>query len=73
MILSVDDSMADYHLSRICEFAKIMNVSDDKLLDIAAVIKYIYNDNDNKGEFEFKSSSVKKVFKDLVNLFRPEA
>lgn len=45
MILTVDKTNAEEHLSMICDFSKMLQISDDELEDIVTIIERIYNKN----------------------------
>lgn len=64
MVLSVDETDADEKLSLICDFAKMLQITDDELIDIANIIKLIYHDTNER--YAFKSASTSYVFEKLV-------
>ena len=64
MVLSVDETDADEKLSLICDFAKMLQITDDELIDIANIIKLIYHDTNER--YAFKSASTEYVFEKLV-------
>lgn len=43
-ILAVDDTDKEKHLSDICDIARIFDIPDDEVLDIANVVKYVIRD-----------------------------
>ena len=43
MILAVDDVDKEEHLSLICDFAKMLKISDEEMMDIVQVIRVIYH------------------------------
>lgn len=45
MILAVDDTDKEKHLSTICDFARMLKVSDDEMLDLVNVVKYVFQDD----------------------------
>lgn len=68
MILAVDKSDYDEHLSLICDFARMFKITDDEMDDIVQVIKFVFHEtNDNS---IIKTDSVKKVFEHVFNLFK---
>lgn len=67
MILTVDDTNADEKLSLICDFARMLKITDDEMLDISYTIKTIYNEVDT--EYEFKTNSVPAVLGNTFNLY----
>lgn len=67
MILTVDDTNADEKLSLICDFAKMLKITDDEMLDISYTIKTIYNEIDK--EYEFKTDTVPAILGNTFNLY----
>lgn len=67
MILSVDDTDADDKLSLICDIARMLKITDDELIDIAYVIKTVYNDVDDG--YKIKTDMAKKVFGKVIKLY----
>ena len=59
MILGVDDTDANEKLSLICDFAKMLNISNEEMMDMAGYVKAIYAGNDK--EYSFKSNTVKSI------------
>lgn len=43
-VLAVDDNEKEKHLSEICDYARIFNVTDDEMIGIVNVVKYIVQD-----------------------------
>jgi hypothetical protein len=66
IILTVDNNRAEEHLSLICDFAKLLNITNDEFEDIIYVIKNIYNDVDEK--YTFKSKLIPDIFNSILNL-----
>lgn len=60
MILTVDKNKADEYLSLICDFAKMLKITDDEFEDIIHIIKIIYNEIDK--DYIFKTEKIKTVF-----------
>ena len=67
MILTVDKTDAEEHLAIICDFAKMLRITEDEFEDIIRVIKIIYNEETT--EYVFKSENIKKTLGSLVNLY----
>jgi len=67
MILSVDDADADQKLSLICDFAKMLRITDDEMVDISYVIKNLYNAVDSS--YVFKTETIPSVFGNVFNLY----
>ena len=65
MILTVDESQQD-KLPLICDFARMMNITDEEMMDLVNVIRYIYH----KGQASaVKSDNVKAVFEDVLKMY----
>lgn len=54
MILTVDDTDKEEHLSLICDFARMLKISDEEMMDIVQVIQMIYNKAEDMIEFQTK-------------------
>ena len=66
IILTFDNNRAEEHLSLICDFAKLLNITNDEFEDIIYVIKIIYNEVDEK--YTFKSKLIPDIFNSILNL-----
>lgn len=44
MVLAVDDTDKEKHLSTICDFARMLDVSDEEMMDLVNVVKYVFQD-----------------------------
>lgn len=66
-ILTVQKDGYDDKLSLICDFAHMLRISDDELIDISYTIKCIYNEVET--EYVFKSETVPAVLGNLFNWF----
>lgn len=66
LILAVDKTDYEEKLSLICDFAKILHISDEKMLDIVQVIKYIFREETNP---EFVSERVPEIFEDVLKMY----
>lgn len=61
MVLAVDDTNKEKHLSLICDFARMLEVTDDEMKDLVNVIKRIFK----CGDYEpIKTHKVKIMFYD---------
>lgn len=67
MILTVDKRNQEEALSLICDFAKILKISDDEMMDILHVIKYLYYPE--MREATFKSDTIPACFSKVMNLY----
>ena len=57
MILTVDKTDAEEHLALICDFAKMLRITEDEFEDIIQCIKIVYNEVTT--EYVFKSDNVR--------------
>lgn len=64
MILTVDKTDAEEHLSLICDFARMLNISDDELEDIVLIIKSLYT---GRRRVFFKTANVPKLLGNAWN------
>ena len=64
LILTVDDSDREEHLSLICDLARMLQVSDEEVMDMLQVIQVIYRKDD--GGVKFLSKSIPEYFKMLL-------
>ena len=59
MVLAVDDTDKEKHLSLICDFARMLEVTDDEMKDLVNVIKRIFK----CGDYEpIKTQKVRDTF-----------
>lgn len=54
MILTVDKTDAEEHLALICDFAKMLRITEDEFEDIIQCIKNVYNEGTTKYVFKSK-------------------
>lgn len=71
MILTVEKTDAEEHLALICDFAKMLRITEDEFEDIIQSIKIVYNEGTT--EYEFKSDDVQSIFERLFNMYGIEA
>lgn len=64
MILIVDDTKQGEHLSLICDFAQVLGISNEEMLDIVNVIAIVYDKAEDS--IEFHSNLILKVFNLLL-------
>lgn len=64
MMLTVDDTDKEKHLSLICDFARMLKISDEEMLDILKVIQVIYHKAEDR--IEFNSESIPNNFARLL-------
>lgn len=67
MILTVDKTDAEEHLALICDFAKMLRITEDEFEDIIQIIKIIYNEVTS--EYLFKSENIPSIFGSLLNIY----
>lgn len=67
MILTVDDTDKEEHLSLICDFAKMLKVSDEEIMDIVQIIRVIYHKEE--AGFKLRSYDVRKCFEKLLRQY----
>ena len=66
MILTVDKADAENHLALICDFAKMLRITEDEFEDIIQTVKSVYHEATT--EYMFKSKSIPSVFGSLFNM-----
>ena len=66
MILAVDDTNKEEHLSLICDYAKMLKVTDEEMSDLVNVVKYVFQD---KTFEDLKTETVKKYFENVLNIY----
>lgn len=64
MILTVDKTDVEEHLSLICDFAKMLNISEEEVEDIVYLIKFVYDATET--EYIFKSATIPRAFANLL-------
>lgn len=67
LILTVDKTDYEQHLSLICDFARMLKITDDEIRDILHVIKSIYHKQDKR--YTLKTETITKNFSDVLNLY----
>lgn len=67
MILTVDKTDAEEHLALICDFAKMLRITEDEFEDIIQTIKIVYNELTT--EYVFKSENIPSIFGSLFNMY----
>ncbi len=68
MVLTVDKTDVEEKLSLICDFVKMLNITDAELEDIIHVIKIVYNEVEK--EYQFKTETIPNTFGKLFNLYK---
>lgn len=67
LVLTVDKSKAQEYLSLICDFAKMLEITNDEFEDIIYVIKCVYNVVDKN--YAFKTETIPNIFDGVLNLY----
>lgn len=67
MILTVDKTDAEEHLALICDFAKMLRITEDEFEDIIQCIKIVYNEVTT--EYVFKSDTVRSILGSLCDMY----
>lgn len=71
MILTVDKTDAEEHLALICDFAKMLRITEDEFEDIIQTIKIVYNEVTT--EYVFKSENILSTLGALFNMYDGQA
>lgn len=67
LVLTVDKNKAQEYLSLICDFAKMLKITNDEFEDIIHVIKCVYNVKDKN--YAFKTEIIPNIFDGVLNLY----
>lgn len=67
MILTVEKTDAEEHLALICDFAKMLRITEDEFEDIIQYIKIVYDEVTT--EYVFKSDTVRSTLGSLCDLY----
>lgn len=67
MILTVEKTDAEEHLALICDFAKMLRITEDEFEDIIQTVKIVYNVVTT--EYTFKSENIPSVLGSLFNMY----
>lgn len=67
MILTVDKTDAEEHLALICDFAKMLRITEDEFEDIIQTIKIVYHEVTT--EYVFKSENIPSTLGALFNMY----
>lgn len=71
MILTVEKTDAEEHLALICDFAKMLKITEDDFYDIIQIIKIVYNEVTTV--CVFRSDNVLLIFSELLDMYGIEA
>ncbi|WP_186430041.1 hypothetical protein [Clostridium sp. BSD9I1] len=67
MVLTVDKTDAEEHLSLICDFARMLKITDDEMEDMLMVIKVLYHEEESG--FEFNTETVPNIFSRVLCVY----
>ncbi|MEG0963520.1 MAG: hypothetical protein RSF88_11775 [Lachnospiraceae bacterium] len=67
MVLTVDKTDVEEHFSLICDFARMLKITDDEMEDMLMVIKILYHEEESG--FEFKTRRVPIIFSRVLCLY----
>lgn len=70
MILAVDKTEEDKHISLICNFAKMLDITDKEIQDMIHIVKLIFNKVDS--DYEFQSDKVVEIFGNVLTKYNCE-
>lgn len=68
MVLAVDKTDFEEKMSLICDFARMLKVTDDEVEDIIQVIKIIFREI-NAEESTFKTDNIPDMFGKVINMY----
>ena len=70
MILAVDKTEEDKHISLICNFAKLFDITDKEIQDMIYIVKLIFNKVDS--DYEFQSDTIVEIFGKVLTKYNCE-
>lgn len=70
MILAVDKTEEDKHISLICNFAKMFDITDKEIQDMIHIVKLIFNKVDS--DYEFQSDTIVEIFGKVLTKYNCE-
>ena len=68
MVLAVDDRNKEEYLSTVCDFAKMLNIPDNEVLEIANIVKLVFQD---KTARKVTLPTVKATFDEVLKKYEP--
>lgn len=66
LVLTVDKTDQEEKFSLICDFSRMLNISDEEMMDILQVIKVIYHEQQEG--FDFKTERVPYIFSEVMRV-----
>ena len=68
MVLAVDDKHKEDCLSLICDYAKMLNVSDNEVMELVNIVKLVFQDSSAK---KVTNVSVRNTFDEVLKKYEP--
>lgn len=68
MILAVDKTDFEEKLSLICDFARLLKITDEEVEDIVQVIRIVFRELD-ADDANFKTEIIQKIFKKVIKIY----
>lgn len=65
LVVAVDDTNRDEHISTICDFARMLEISDEEMMDLINVVKYIFQDE----SYEKPETKVLNYFEYVLKIY----
>ena len=66
MVLTVDDTNKEKYLSAVCDFARMLEITDDEMKDVVNVVKYVLQDETYEPP---TNEEVKKYFGSVLKMY----
>ena len=66
MILAVDDTDKEEHLSLICDYSKMLQITEEEMLDLVNVVKYVFQDTTFENP---KTDTINKYFGEVLKIY----
>lgn len=67
IVLAVDDTDKEKNLSTICDFARMLEVSNEEMLDLVNIVKYVFQ---NESYEKPKTHSINADFANVLTIYR---
>ena len=68
MVLAVDDKNKEEYLSLICDYARMLNVSDSEVMELVNIVKLVFQDSSAK---KVSNANVRSTFDELLKKYEP--
>lgn len=66
MILAVDDTDKEEHLSLICDYSKMLQITEEEMLDLVNVVKYVFQVTTFENP---KTDTINKYFGEVLKIY----